>query len=198
MVAGVLDREDVVTRILLVGAGLVILIYGVPRLVVQSLGKARLLRIQRGLPDTLDLLTMCMVGGLSFQEALSRVAGAITDTQPDLSFELRVVGRQIELGSFEQAFRHLASRLDLPELKSLSAMIVQSERLGANLVAPIGTFANDLRRDRRRQADGRATSAAVRMTLPMVLCLLPATVLLFWGPAMLEIRDFWRRRASPH
>jgi tight adherence protein C len=197
MAAAAAENGDLMLQIVLAGAAGVALVYGLPRLYLQSLGRARLQRIQRGLPDALDLVAMCMAGGLSFSEALDRVARDIRVSQPDLATELRIVRRQTEMGSLAQGFRQLADRIDLPELKSLSAIVVQSERLGTNLVAPLDTFSNDLRRDRRQRANARSASAVVRMMLPMVLCLLPATLILLWGPAVLELRDFWIKERGP-
>lgn len=197
MAAAASERTDVLFQIAFAGLVVVTLVYSLPRLYLQSLGRARLQRIQRALPDALDLVSMCMAGGLSFSEALDRVARDIRNAHPDLATELRIVRRQTEIGSLAQAFRQLADRIDLPELKSLSAIIVQSDRLGTNLVAPLDTFSNDLRRDRRQRANAQSASAVVRMMLPMVLCLLPATLVLLWGPALLELRDFWIKERAP-
>jgi tight adherence protein C len=197
MAVAAADNADVLVQIVLAGLVLMTLVYALPRLYVQALGRARLQRIQRALPDTLDLVAMCVAGGLSFSEALDRVARDIRVAHPDLATELRIVRRQTEMGSLAQACRQLADRIDLPELKSLSAIVVQSERLGTNLVAPLDTFSTDLRRDRRQRANAQSASAVVRMMLPMVLCMLPATLILLWGPAVMELRDFWIKERAP-
>ncbi|HEX8200313.1 MAG TPA: type II secretion system F family protein [Isosphaeraceae bacterium] len=197
MAAAGAERGEWAARILAAGLVAALLAYGAPRLGVQAAGRARLLRIQRALPDALDLIGLGMTGGLSFPEALERVARDLVPAQPDLAAELRIVRRHCELGCLEQAFRQWAARLDLPELKSMTALVVQAERLGTGLVAPLDVFAGDLRGARRQRADARASSAVVRIMPPMILCLLPATMLLMWGPALLELRDFWRREHAP-
>lgn len=188
---GVSDRPEGWPQVVFIGLILAITGYSIPRLYIQSIGQARLRRIQRGLPDSLELISMCMAGGLSFHESLERVARDIQEPHPDLSTELQIVRRQIELGSLEQAFRQFSARLELPELKSMNASIVQAEKLGSNLVAPLESFAADLRRARRQEADARASSIGVKMLFPIILLILPATVSLLWGPAVLEFRDFW-------
>lgn len=186
------ERTDLLATILVWGFGAAALAYVLPWLFLKSQVRARLDRIRRGLPDAFDMLTMCLSGGLGINDSLANVSREIYSAHPDLGTELEIVRRQAEMGSLGEAFRQFADRIDIPETAALKGLIQQTERLGSNVVQAVKDFADDIRTRQRQTADERASKAGIKLLFPLVLCLAPATLIILWGPALLELRNFFR------
>lgn len=183
----------------LVIAGLVgmIVLYAVPRLVLGSRAKARVNRIEAALPDGLDMISMCMTGGLSFGQALSRVGGELSGTYPDLACELRIVSHQADSGTLGKAMRGFAERVDTPEVQTLSSLIGQTERQGGAVAAAFQDFAMDVRKQRRQLAEEKGNRTSIHMLFPLIFCLAPPVYLLLLTPAAMELRNFVVKENAP-
>ncbi len=187
------DYQDVALKILIGGMLIAALCWAVPRLILRGQAQARVNRIRRGLPYALDMTTMCLTGGLSLQDALGHVSREIFFSHPDLSLELMIVRQQSEMTSLEHGFRQFAQRMNMPEVTSLAALITQGQRLGTNVVTSIRDYTDELRLKWRQTADEQANKVGLKMLFPIVFCLLPATLIFIWGPAVVEL---WRYMAS--
>ena len=116
---------------------------------------ARQMSIRRALPDALDVMVICLEGGLSLSAALRYVAEDLRTAHPLLADELNIVQRGVQLGlSPGESLRNLAQRTDLEEIGSLASVIIQADRLGASLVKTMRVHADTLR-VKRRQARRR-------------------------------------------
>ena len=184
------ERQDLVVRVLIGGAVLAALAWGVPRLMLRSRAAARVQRIRLALPNALDMLTMCMTGGLGFPEALEHVSREIRGAHPDLAVELAIIRKQAELGSLQQALQQFALRIDTDEIVSMAALVGYGQRLGIGLVSSMQDFADSIRLKWRHSAEERANRAAVALLLPVVFFLLPSAFILMWGPSVLELWTF--------
>jgi tight adherence protein C len=143
---------------------------------------------RRSLPDALDVLVICLEGGLSLAGALRRVAGELRDAHPLLASELNIVQREVHLGRSEgEAMRQFADRSDLEEMRSLAAVIVQTERFGAGLVKALRVHAENLRRKRIQYAEEMAQKAATKMLFPTVFFIMPSIFIVILGPAAIQI-----------
>jgi tight adherence protein C len=169
---------------------LISLSYALPRLWLQSQAAARVRRIQIALPDALDMMTMCLTGGLSLQSSLERVSKDVRTTHPDLGTELEIVRKQSGAHTLESALTQFAERIDVPEIKSLAAIVAQTERLGANVANAIRDFADGIRRGHRQRAEERGNATSVKMLLPVSLCLAPVVYILLLAPPLLEMNSF--------
>jgi len=176
--------------ILILGLVVAVILFSVPRLILQAQAGGRLRRIQHALPDALDMLTMTMVGGLPLQQAVEHVSKEIAEVYPDLACELSILQRHIATSSLEPALERFAHRIDLPDVQSLAALIAQTERLGANVAQAFSDYADNVRRNRRQRAEAHGNRTSVAMILPIVLCLAPPIYILLIGPAVLELRSF--------
>lgn len=182
--------QEYTARILLVGLAITILISSFPRLLLHWQANARVRRIQTALPDALDMITMCLTGGLPLQDALERVGPEIHTVHPDLACELDIIRRQSETGSLEQALRQFSQRIDIPEITSLTALISQAQRLGTNVSTALRDYADGVRRNHRQRAEERGNTTSVKLLLPVVLCLAPPVYILLLAPALLQMREF--------
>lgn len=184
------DRPWLVLQILIGGLAGASLCWGLPRIYLRTVGRRRVDRIRRGLPDALDLITMCLTGGLSLPQSLGHVSGEIELAHPDLAGELLIVRRQSAMRSFEAALAQWADRVDAPEIVSLAALITQGQRLGTDIVTSISDFADAMRLKRRQTADERSNKAGVKMLFPLTMCALPSAFIILWGPSVLELWKF--------
>jgi tight adherence protein C len=146
--------------------------------------------MRRGLPDALDMIVICLRGGLSLQGAFQRVVQDLAMAHPELALEFSINLREIQLGrSTGEAMRHFADRCDLEEIRSLSSVILQAERLGASTVNALRIHADSLRMKRLQRAEELAGKAGTKMVFPTILCIFPAILLVVIGPAVFQIMD---------
>jgi tight adherence protein C len=152
--------------------------------------KARQTIFRRALPDALDVIVICVDGGLSLPGALKRVATELRTAHPELALELNVVQREIQLGrSPGEALRQMGLRTDLEEVRNLASVIVQSERFGASLVKSLRVHADTLRLKRKQRAEELAQKAVVKVLFPTLLFIFPAIFVVILGPAAIQISE---------
>jgi len=192
MVAGIVavvgDPENGLTTMILggfVAGGMSI----IPRLYVYFRRRKRIRNIRQGLPDTVDMLGMCIEGGLSLGESLDHVSSQLTNF-PELAGELMILRRQAEVGSLQLALADFASRVDLQEVRQLANLLTRSDRLGTKLAGSLMGQANHLRVARRQMATTQANKTPVKLVLPVMFCFAPAALILLTGPAVLQLKEF--------
>jgi tight adherence protein C len=148
---------------------------------------------RRALPDALDVLVICLEGGLSLPGALRRIVTELRTAHPLLAAELKIVERETQLGrSPGEALQQMGLRTDLEEVRSLASVITQAERFGASLVKSLRVHAETLRLKRRQQAEEKAQKAAVKILFPTLLLIFPAVFVVILGPAAIQISEFFR------
>ncbi len=171
---------------LFVGAGGTI----APSFWLDHLKRSRQTRIRRAMPDALDVMVICLQGGLSLTAAIARVANELATAHPMLAVELKIVERQVQLGrSAGEAIRELARRFDLEELRSMASVIVQAERVGSSIASALEVFAHTLRERRYQRAEEMAQKAVIKMIFPMAFCIFPALLIVLIGPAGIIIYE---------
>lgn len=161
-----------------------------PALSLDYLKSRRQTAMRRALPDALDVMVVCLEGGLSLSAAFSRVARDLADTHPILAVELRIVEREVQMGlSLGEALRNLAARFDLEELRSLAMVVNQSDRFGASVSRGFKVFASSMRLQRQQLAEERAHKAAVKLIIPTALFIFPAMFVVSLAPAIFRAID---------
>ncbi len=151
---------------------------------------ARQLAIQRGLPDSLDLLVTCVEAGLALDASLLRVAGETRVAFPVLADELELTFLEVKAGMTRpEAFRRLADRTGVDDLKQLAATLTQTEMFGTSIGLALRVQADGMRVRRMQRAEERAAMVAVKMTLPLVFCILPSLFAVIMGPAAVNIME---------
>ncbi len=162
--------------------------YYLPSLWLSSRVKERQLAIERALPDTLDLLVTCVEAGLGLDAALQRVAAETRLAWPLLGEELEQTFLETKAGIPRvDAFRRLADRTGVSELKSLSATLAQTQIFGTSVALALRVQAEGIRVRRMQRAEERAGYVSVKMSLPLILCILPTLFALVIGPAIIRI-----------
>jgi tight adherence protein C len=147
---------------------------------------------RRALPDALDVMVICLEGGLSLAAAFRKVSSELGVAHPLLAAELNILQREMQLGlSPGEALRHFADRTDLEELRTLSSVVQQSERLGAGLAQALRVHAEALRFKRLQWAEEMAGKAAVKMLFPTLFLIFPGIFVVILGPAGVRILELF-------
>ena len=149
---------------------------------------ARQLHLRRGLPDALDLLVICVEAGLGLDQAMMRVSEELRVVHRELSEELQLVNLEMRVGKTRiEALRELARRTGVDEIKTLVAMLAQTERFGTSISQSLRVHSDDLRTRRRQRAEEASAKTSVKMVFPLVLFIFPALMIVILGPAILII-----------
>jgi tight adherence protein C len=145
----------------------------------------RLAEIEQALPETIDLLSMCVNAGLGFQAGMLRVAQ--TKSNP-LSDEFNRVLTEMRLGeSRSSAFLRLADRLGIEPLRQFVNAVLQVDRLGVPIAKVLDDQAESMRNLRRESAREQAQKIPVKILAPIMIFLLPALLIIVLGPAVITI-----------
>jgi tight adherence protein C len=164
--------------------------YYLPNMVLSRVGANRKQEIFETLPDATDLLIVCMEAGLSFDQALGKVASEIKIKSKILSQELELVLMEIRSGfTRERALKNLALRTGIEEIDSLATMVIQSERFGTSIGDALRVHAETARSKRRQKAEETAAKIALKLLFPLIFCLLPAIFIVLLVPSMMQIKE---------
>jgi len=159
-----------------------------PDFKIKRLAKQRAEEVTYTLPDAIDLLSVCVEAGLGLDSAITRVANEQENSAPILSQEFKRVGKDIVAGvSRSEALKNLAKRNSSPELRSFVGLLIQSDRLGTSISQSLKVYSDSLRVKRRQKAEELASKASIKMTIPLVLFILPATFIVILTPAAISI-----------
>ena len=144
--------------------------------------------IFRAMPDSLDLLTICVEAGLGFDAAMSKVHEKWDNA---LALEFGRVIQEIRLGKLRRdALRDMAERLGVAEMTSFVAAVIQSEQLGVSMAKVLRIQSDQMRVRRRQMAEEEAHRAPIKMIFPIALLIFPSILILLLGPAaMLLLRS---------
>ena len=165
--------------------------WAVPRLLVRNQARDRLSEIERGMPDMLDMLNMCVSQGMTIPESLMRVSRELAPVYPALAQELNIVGDQSQIGSLEQALHNFSYRIDAPDVHSFTTLLIQTQRMGTSVSQALTDYSDNMRESLRQRADEKANTATFKLLFPTVSCLMPAVFLFLLGPAIIQLSDFF-------
>jgi tight adherence protein C len=150
--------------------------------------------LRLALPDFLDMLVLCLEGGMSLTAALPRVIGEMVQVHATLGEELAIAQQTANLGlSVGDAFKQFGERCGLSEVKDLASVVLQSERFGASLVKTLRTHADAYRVERQQQAEEMAQKASVKILFPMLLFIFPAIFVVLLGPAAFQMAQIFSK-----
>jgi len=184
---------------LIIGGCLVIVGLIGPSFWLDHMKRNRQSNFRRALPDALDVLVICLEGGLSLSAGLKRVSTELRTAHPALAAELAIVQREVQLGlTSGEALRKMGERSDLEEVRSLASVILQSERLGASLVKSLRVHSESLRLKRYQRAEEKAAVAATKVLFPTLLFILPAVFVVILGPAAFRVIEMLGKMNLKH
>jgi tight adherence protein C len=150
--------------------------------------KERQAVIEDNLPDSMDLLVTCVEAGLALDAAMARVAQELELVAPILAQELKQTLLEIQAGIRRaDAFHRLSTRTGVEDLRTLSAMIIQTEMFGTSVSRALRVHSEGMRTKRMQRAEEKAAMASVKMTVPLIMCILPSLMCVVIGPAVVMI-----------
>jgi tight adherence protein C len=159
-----------------------------PGLWLDRRKKQRQAAYRRALPDALDMMVLCLEGGISLTAAIQRVTDELQSVHPLLGNEMAVVQREMQFGlSAGEALRKFGERWQLDDVVNLASVLLQSERYGASVVKALKIHADTCRLERQQQLEEAAQSASVKILFPTLLCIFPAIFIVILGPAAYQM-----------
>jgi tight adherence protein C len=162
--------------------------YLLPDLWLTSRVKFRQHQIVKGLPDALDLLTVCVEAGLGLDQGIYRVSQEIQISCPELSDELKLMNMEARFGKGRaDAMRDLGTRTGVDDIKTAVAMLIQTDRFGTDLARALRVHSETMRTKRRQRAEELAAKAAVKMVPVLVFFIFPAMFVVILGPALIML-----------
>ncbi len=172
----------------LIAAGAGLFGWVLPRSVVKRQIRKRQKHIQKALADALDLLVVCVEAGLGLNQALVRVSDEIEHVSRVMSEELMLTNLEIRAGTpRDEALRNLGDRTGVADLKSLTAMLVQTDRFGTSIATALRVHSDTLRTKRRQRAEEAAAKTTIKLVVPLVFLIFPAMFVVILGPAIIHI-----------
>jgi len=145
-------------------------------------------KLRKALPDALDLLVICVEAGLGLDQALMKVSQDMRISHKELSEELQLVNMQMRIGKTRiDALRELAQRTGLADVKTLVAMLIQTERFGTSVAQSLRVYSDDMRLKRRQRAEEMSAKTSVKMVPPLVFFIFPALMVVILGPAIITM-----------
>lgn len=145
-------------------------------------------RIRLGLPDALDLLSICIEAGLGLDQAIVRVGHDLGITHKEISDEFTQINLEQRAGNPRiTAWRAMADRTGVANVRSFVNMLVQTERFGTPISRSLGVFADALRTQRRQEAEEKAAKTTIKLVLPLVFFIFPSIFIVTVAPAVIAI-----------
>ncbi len=166
--------------------------YNGPDLFLYQKAYDRTDKLQRGLPDALDLLTISVESGLGFDAALSHVA---KNTEGPLSEEFNRVLQEMQIGrGRSEAMRSLGERATIDDLRSFVSAMVQADAFGIPIGQVLRVQSSEIRVKRRQWAEEQAQKVPVKIMVPLIFCILPCLFIAVLGPAGISIMENFNGR----
>jgi tight adherence protein C len=163
-----------------------------PNLYLYQKGHERAERLQRDLPDAIDLLTISVESGLGFDAAVQQVA---RNTDGPLAEELSRVMREMQIGQGRaDALRAMGERSSVGDLRTFVGAMVQADSFGIPVAQVLRVQSAEMRVKRRQRAEEKAQQVPVKITIPLIFCILPTLFIAVMGPAVLSILDSFSKK----
>lgn len=164
--------------------------FALPRFVLKRITENRQRDLRWGLADALDLMVVSVEAGLGLNAAMMKVATELRDVHTAIAIEFELANLEIRVGrERDEALRNLAERTGVDDLRSLVAMLIQTDKFGTSIAKGLRIFSDSLRTKRRQRAEQEAQKAAVKLLLPLACFLFPTLFIAILGPAAINLID---------
>jgi tight adherence protein C len=164
--------------------------FALPRYALNRMIRSRQQLVRWGLADALDLMVISIEAGLGLNAAMMKVSSELKEVHPDICDEFELANLEIRVGrERDEALRNLAERTGVDDLRSLVAMLIQTDKFGTSIAKAIRAFSDSLRTKRRQRAEQAAQKAAVKLLFPLACFLFPTLFIAILGPAALQLMD---------
>jgi len=188
LLAPVFTRNMPVEKVMVITVCLLVAGLYLPSAFVSNRMRNRQRAVQDSFPDALDMLMVCVEAGLGLDSAFTRVGAQMASAHPVLAEEFALVSLELRAGkSREAAMRNFAERIGTTEITSFVVLLIQSDQLGTSVAATLRVQAEEMRIKRMLRAEEKAHMLPVKLSIPLVLCLLPAMIAVAVLPGIIRI-----------
>jgi len=155
--------------------------------------KQRQKKMERGLPDVLDMLIICIEAGLSLDQATARTAEELQKAQPELCDEFGILVLEQRAGrARSEAWKNLSERTGVDSIRNLVSVLVQSEQFGTSVAKTLRVHSDTMRAKRIQQVEEMAAKTSVKLVFPLVFFIFPALFLVTLGPAVILMMESFK------
>jgi tight adherence protein C len=156
--------------------------------------KTRQKKMEKGLPDVLDLLIICIEAGLSLDQGTARTSEELQKAQPELSDEFGILVLEQRAGrARSEAWKNLAERTGVESIRNLVSVLVQSEQFGTSVAKTLRVHSETMRAKRTQQIEEMAAKTSVKLVFPLVFFIFPSLFLVTLGPAMILMMESFKQ-----
>lgn len=156
-----------------------------PNMTLNSRIRKRQAEIMKTLPDIMDLLTVSVEAGLTFDSALSKVVEKMSGS---LSKEFGIVLQELKVGkSKKESMFEMADRLGVQDLRSFVGAVVQADQLGVSLGRVLRIQSEQIRQNRKQRIQEKAMKAPIKMLIPMIIFIFPSIFIVLLGPVVINL-----------
>jgi tight adherence protein C len=147
--------------------------------------------VEKGLPNALDLMVVCVESGLGIDQTILQVAKELHHAHPEISDEFALMNLEMRAGKRRaEALRNMAARTGVEDVRKLVAVLIQTDRFGTSVANALRGHADYLRMMARQRAEERAAKLAVKLVFPIFFCVLPSLFVVTIGPVLTHlVRD---------
>lgn len=180
------DKQIADALKLLIYFGAAIIGYFLPYILVKNNAQKRQEEIQVTFPDALDMMLICVQGGIGIESAINRIAERVVEYSPILAEELGLLSAELAmLNDRKQAYRGFADRVGSPAARTFVNAMIQAEQYGSSVSQAMRVIAEELRDMRMAAAENKAAALPPKLTVPMILFFLPVLFVVILGPAVI-------------
>ena len=188
LLAPVFTRNMPVEKVMVITVCLLVAGLYLPSAFISNRARNRQRAISESFPDALDMLMVCVEAGLGLDSAFTRVGAQMAAAHPVLAEEFALVSLELRAGkSREAAMRNFAERIGTTEITSFVVLLIQSDQLGTSVAQTLRVQAEEMRIKRMLRAEEKAHMLPVKLSIPLVLCLLPAMIAVAVLPGIIRI-----------
>lgn len=170
--------------------GSVMVGFFLPMVIVKNSADKRQQEISLAFPDSLDMMLICVQGGIGIEAAINRISDTIAEHSLALAEELGILSAELSmLNDRRAAFLGFATRVGSGSARTFSTAMLQAEQYGTSISKALRTLADESREMRMAAAEQKAAALPPKLTVPMILFFLPALFVVILGPAFLKGGD---------
>jgi len=186
---GLSHREISNSIVFLILFGLALIGFFLPRIMIKNTADKRQMEISLSFPDALDMMLICVQGGIGIEAAINRIATTISEHSETLAEELGILSAELGLlNDRKGAFEGFANRVGSGPARSFATAMLQAEQYGTSISKAIRVLADETRELRMAAAEQKAASLPPKLTVPMILFFLPPLFVIILGPAFIGFK----------
>lgn len=158
-----------------------------PKLLLKNMIQKRSQEINLAFPDALDMMLICVQGGIGLEQTVNRIAEEMAENAPILAEELGILSAEMAmLNDRRKALQDFARRVGSGAAKSFATALIQAEQYGTSVSQAMRVMSDELRDQRMSLAEQKAAALPPKLTVPMILFFLPVLFVIILVPTVLQ------------